>query len=353
MTPAVSRRPALLGVDGGGSKTDAVLLGRDGRVLAARRVASGGYHETGDDAFLDQIATAVAAVCAEAGRDPGRLPVADLGVFCLAGADLPVDDRRILRGLRRRGWTSEPVLRNDTFAVLRAGTDRSWGVGVVCGTGTNCTGVAPDGRIFRFPAVGGISGDWGGGWDLGEAALWHAIRAQDGRGEATTLRQAVPAHFGMRRPSQVMEALYLRRLPEERLPGLAPIVFEEAHAGDDVARALVERQADEIATMASVAIRRLRMTGLDPHVVLGGGIFRNGWEPFFRRIEDGIRATAPAARVIRLTAPPVLGAAMLGLDVLGGGRAAHTRARAALTHDRLTADTARRPASTPATTPAR
>lgn len=336
------KRPALLGVDAGGSKTDAVLMGRDGRVLAARRVASTGYHETGDQAFLDQIGAAVDAASREIGTDPSRGPVADLGVFCLAGADLPIDDRRILRGLRHRGWVEEPVLRNDTFAVLRAGTDRSWGVGVVCGTGTNCTGVAPNGRIFRFPAVGGISGDWGGAWDLGESALWFAIRAEDGRGAATSLREAVPAHFGMRRPRQVMEALYLRRLPEDRLPGLAPIVFTEARAGDDVARSLVDRQADEIATMASVAIRRLRMTRLDPDVVLGGGIFRSGWEPFFARIEEGVRATAPRAGIVRVTAPPVLGAAMLGLDILGGGPGAHTRARRALTHDRLTTDTSRR-----------
>jgi N-acetylglucosamine kinase-like BadF-type ATPase len=339
------RRAALLAVDSGGSKIDAVLMGRDGRVRAARRVASAGYAETGDGAFLDQIATAVAAVCREAGVDPDRTPVADIGVFCLAGADLPIDDRRILTGLRRRGWTTEPILRNDTFAVLRAGTDRNWGVGVVCGTGTNCTGVAPDGRIFRFPAVGGISGDWGGGWDLGEAALWHALRAEDGRGERTSLRGAVPAHFGMRRPRQVMEAFYLRSLPEDRLPALAPIVFQEAIAGDEVSRALVDRQADEITAMARVAIRRLRMTGLDPDVVLGGGIFRNGWEPFFARIDDGIRAVAPRARTVRLSAPPVLGAAMLGLDVLGAGRAAHTRARAALTHERLTAETAPRGAA--------
>jgi N-acetylglucosamine kinase-like BadF-type ATPase len=333
------RRPALLGVDGGGSKTDAVLMRRDGTVLAARRVASAGYLETGDEAFLDQIAVAVNAVCTEIGLDASHIPVAEHGVFCLAGADLPIDDRRILRGIRRRGWVGEPVLRNDTFAVLRAGTDRSWGVGVVCGAGTNCSGVAPDGRIFRLPAVGGISGDWGGGWDLGEGALWHAIRAEDGRGAPTSFRHAVPAHFGMKRPRQVMEALYLHRIPEDRLLELAPVVFSEAREGDPIARSLVDRQADEIALMATAAIRRLRMADLDPHVVLGGGIFRNDWAPFMERIGEGIREIAPRAQIVRLTAPPVLGAAMLGLDVLSAGRAAHRRARAALTHEGLTTET--------------
>ena len=333
------RRPAVLAVDGGGSKMDAVLLRRDGTVLGARRVAAHGYQETGDEAFLDQIETAVIAVADEVGLDPARGPIAELGVFCLAGADLPVDDRRIARGLRRRGWAGRDVLRNDTFAVLRAGTERDWGVGVVCGAGTNCTAVAPDGRIYRFPAVGGISGDFGGGWDLGEQALWHAIRSEDGRGPKTSLQKAVPAYFGKTRPRTVMESLYLGGLDGERILELAPVLFAEARAGDDVARSVVDRQADEIALMATVAMRHLRITGLDPDVVLGGGVFRNEWEAFFQRIEAGIHAVASQARVVRLTSPPVVGAAMLGLDEVGAGRAAHGRARGSLTHERLTEHT--------------
>ena len=114
------------------------------------------------------------------GSSADRIPVAQLGVYCLAGADFPVDDRRIDRWLRIRGITDERLVRNDTFAVLRAGTDRDWGVGVVCGYGINCSGVAPDGRITRFPAVGPISGDWGGGNDIGEAGAVarHPVRGR-------------------------------------------------------------------------------------------------------------------------------------------------------------------------------
>ena len=85
------------------------------------------------------------------------------------------------------------MVRNDTFAVLRAGTERTWGVAVVCGYGTNCSGVAPNGRTFRFPAFGDLSGDWGGGHDIGAAALWHAVRAEDGRGERDDAPNARPA----------------------------------------------------------------------------------------------------------------------------------------------------------------
>ena len=328
-------RPALLAADGGGSKVDAALLRRDGTVLGAGRVAARDYDRTGDDAFFMQIDEAIRAACNDAGFNPDRHPVADVGVFCLAGADLPLDDRRINRGLAGRSWVGNHVLRNDTFAVLRAGTDRSWGVGIVCGFGTNCSGVAPDGRVYRLPAIGPVSGDWGGGGDIGRSALSQAIRAGDGRGPRTSLQRSVPAHFGMRTARHVMEGLYTGLLAEERLAELAPTVFGAAVGGDAIATELVERQADEIAIMASAAIRKLGMRDLDPDVVLGGGIFRNGWTPFFDRIEEGVHAVAPGARIVRLTAPPVVGAAMLGLDLLGASRAAHARARASLTHQRL------------------
>jgi N-acetylglucosamine kinase-like BadF-type ATPase len=329
------RRAALLAVDGGGSKLDAALLRKDGSVIGAGRVPAIPYERTGDGAFHAQIDEAVRTACRDAGIDPDRQPVAGLGVFCLAGADLPMDDRRITTGLGSSGWSGELVLRNDTFAVLRAGTERTWGVGVVCGFGTNCTAVAPDGRTYRLPAIGPISGDWGGAQELGGLALWHAIRAEDGRGPTTAFRRSIPTYFGMRRPRQVMEALYLERISEDRLAELAPVVFREAADGDAVALDLVDRQADEIALMAGAAIRKLRMRDLDVEVVLGGGIFRNAWTPFFARIEAGLHTVAPAARIERLKSPPVAGAAMLGLDLLGATRAAHARARAGLTHARL------------------
>jgi len=333
------RRAALLAIDGGGSKIDAALIRRDGSVLGTARVATDGLGGMpGEDDHMSTIVAAARAVARAAGSD-GVSPVADLGVYCLSGADLPVDDRRIGRWLRRHPVTSEDLVRNDSFAILRAGTDRNWGIGVVCGFGTNCSGVAPDGRVTRFPAIGPVSGDFGGGIELGTLSLWFAIRDEDGRGASTSLRTTVPAHFGMRRPSQVMEALYMGRLDIHRLTELTPLLFRAARGGDDVARDLVWRQADEIVSMATVAIKRLRMRRLDVHVILGGGVFRNGWPAFLERIDSGIHAVAPDAIVRVLDVPPVVGAAVIGLEQLGASEAARRKVRAALTEDRMTAKT--------------
>ena len=159
------------------------------------------------------------------------------------------------------------------------------------------------GRRSDLGRLGGGEPTWAG------AALWYAIRAEDGRGSGTALTELVPSHFGLRRPRQVLEAVYYGRLAEDRLVELAPLVFRAATAGDDVARSVVDRQADEIVAMVTTAIKRLRMQKLDVDVVLGGGIFRTEDEEFFQRIEAGVREVAPSARFSVLTDPPVIGAA--------------------------------------------
>ena len=325
------RRAALIAVDGGGSKIDAAAIARDGTVLASASVAV--PPGRGLEVDLAPLEPAVEAVRRDLGAGTGRA-LAPLGVYCLSGADLPADERRLRRGLELRSWTTETVLRNDTFAVLRAGTDGGWGVAVVCGFGTNCAAISPGGRASRLPALGPISGDWGGGLDLGRTALWHAVRSRDGRGERTALAVLVPAHFGLRRPRQVTEAIHAGRLAEDRLSELAPVVFEAAGAGDAVAGSILERQADEVAAMSTAAIRRLGMRDLEVPVVLGGGVFRNRYPPFLARIAAGVEAVAPRAIVTILSAPPVVGAALLGLDRIGASGSAKARARAGLTNDR-------------------
>jgi N-acetylglucosamine kinase-like BadF-type ATPase len=324
----------LLALDGGGSKIDVALVDRRGRVLGAVRWPASIYEGMDGGGSLGGIAGAVKAVCHDAGINTEDRPVADLGVYCVAGADFPADDRRIERLLSRQGFTRNNLVRNDTFAVLRSGTDLGWGVAVVCGSGINCTGIAPDGRTVRFPALGLVSGDLSDGHLIGVNALGAAIRAVDGRGPRTSLERMVPHHFGMRGPMQVLKAIHFGRLDERRLIELPPVVFAAARQGDAVAHELIDRQADEVVAMAGAAIRRLRLTRHPVDVVLGGGILRNDG-PFMDRIRGGILAVAPRARIVVLSSPPVVGAALMGLDQLRASSEAKERVRDSLTDGRV------------------
>jgi N-acetylglucosamine kinase-like BadF-type ATPase len=188
--------PAVLAVDGGNSKTDVALVDAGGGVLGAARGPGASHHHLGVPAAMEALEALVGAACADAGVPAGERPLAEVGVWCLAGLDFPADDQAVGPGVAGRRFTRQALLHNDVFAVLRAGSARTWGVGVVVGAGMNCVGVAPDGREVRFPAIGELSGDWGGGRDVGMAAVGAALRGEDGRGPATALTPAVAARFG-------------------------------------------------------------------------------------------------------------------------------------------------------------
>jgi N-acetylglucosamine kinase-like BadF-type ATPase len=228
----------------------------------------------------------------------------------------------LLLAVGAAGWAEKSIVDNDAFALLRAGTGAADAVAVVCGAGINCVGRTADGRTLRFPALGTLSGDWGGGWDIGALALWHACRAQDGRGPHTTLAGAVAAHFGLATAADVAAAAHLDPRFAERLGELSPLVFAAASAGDATARSVVVRQGEEVVALAGAALRRLGLTRAPAAVVLGGGVLRSRDPVLSGVIRDGLLAVAPHAVPSVVTTPPVLGAALLGLDALGATAAA-------------------------------
>jgi N-acetylglucosamine kinase-like BadF-type ATPase len=313
-------RAAVLAVDGGNSKADVALIAPGGELLAAVRGPTVSHQAVGIETGMDRLAQLVTRVAerAELPIENGQ-PVAELGVFSLAGADYPSDVRLLEHALHGRRLAANELVLNDSFGALRAGTDRDWGVVLICGQGINAAAISPDGRRARFDALGEISGDWGGGTSIGQAGLAAAVRGRDGRGPRTSLERLVPGHFGLATPAALTRAMYEGRIRMARLAELPPIVFGAAVDGDAAARAIADRLADELATMATALLRRLRMTALDPDVVLAGGVFRTHDTLFFEAIERQIRDVAQGARLVHLTAPPVAGAAILGLDRLNHG----------------------------------
>ena len=323
----------LLAADGGNSKTDVALLAADGTVLAFVRGPTVSHQRV----ELAEAGTRLLGLVRDAARDAGLAvdaPIAALGVLCLAGMDLPSDARELRAVHGRSGIAASIVLENDTVAGLRAGSPVPWGVGVDVGAGMNGVGIAPDGRRAAFAGLGPISGDRGGGAALGMDALGAAVRARDGRGPRTVLEQLVPAHFGLRRPIDVTVGIYRGRIPESRVRELAPVAIRAAAAGDAVAATLLDDLADECAAFAIASIRWLRVTRRPVPVVLSGGVSRGAGALLADRVAARVHAIAPLAVVSVLDAPPVLGAALLGLDRLApGDERAAARAREGLAKD--------------------
>jgi N-acetylglucosamine kinase-like BadF-type ATPase len=340
--------PAVLAIDGGNSKTDVALVAADGRLLAQVRGGRSNPQVIGMHEAFAVLRDLVDAVARAAGVAAAGAVVASHASACLAGADLPDEEQQLTDLVQAQGWTTSSLVVNDTFAVLRAGLDdgvdrpgagqsgagqpgagQYWGIGVTCGAGINCVGVAPDGETTRFLALGSISGDWGGGRGLADEALWWAARAEDGRGPETELRAAVPAHFGLATVRDVTIGVYQEKITFGDLHGLVPVLFGVAGRGDQVARDLVIRLANEICAMVGVAARRLRLTEAAVPIVLGGGLM-TARDPLLsssitQRLAADLRRALP--RIVDV--PAVAGAALLGLDHVGAPPAAARRLRSA------------------------
>jgi N-acetylglucosamine kinase-like BadF-type ATPase len=316
----------VVAVDGGNSKTDLALVARDGSVLALVRGPLSSPHHLGLDGSVEVLQQLFDEALDKAGLARNNGPVAAAGQLCMAGIDFPSEEAALGRRVAELDWAHETSVANDTYAVLWAGSRTGWGVGLVCGAGINCVAVAPDGREVRFPALGEITGDWGGGHDIGMEALWSAARSADGRGPKTTLEQVVPGHFDLTTPDDVAEAMHLGRLARRRVLELSPLVFAEA-ARDEVAAGIVARLLDEIAAFVRASLMRLELTEEDVDVALGGGVTRSFDEVTLAELHERLHEIGPRIHLRITQAPPVLGAALSALSVIGADDDARERVR--------------------------
>ncbi len=314
--------PVVVAVDGGGSKMDAVAVDLAGTVLGRSR-GPGGYPQFGG------LAASVAQVDGLVRAVAGDAPVVRAGLY-LSGLDLPQEVAAYAEAVAGYDWASCGLdVENDLFALLRAGTQAADAVVVVCGTGINAMGLRTDGATVRFASLGRLSGDWGGGGGLGEEALWHAARAEDGRGRSTELLPAVREHFGVRSIADLIAQFHFGRRETDELRDLTPMVLRLA-SSDAVAGTLVDRQAEEVVTMALTCLRRLDLLGVPVPVVLGGGVLRSGNQRLLNGIQAGLADGAPLARIVPVSAPPILGAALLTLEAAGAAASALAAATDAL-----------------------
>jgi N-acetylglucosamine kinase-like BadF-type ATPase len=324
----------VLAIDGGNSKTDVALIAEDGTLLASLRGPGASHEAHGIDGAMEILGDLVRAVAAKTGRPDQSGPVARHTSACLAGADLAEEEAALTAALDAQGWSESAVALNDTFAVLRAGlrVDRgepSWGAAVTCGAGINCVAVGPDGATARYLSWGKLTGDFGGGGELGAEVVWHAIRAEDGRGPATALAAAVRSHFGVATVADVAIAVHKGQLGHDDVRQLTWVLLACADSGDPIAGELLERQAAEICVMATAAMNRIGLPGEGTPVVLGGGVLESRNPLLLRRVVSRFAAEAPGAVPRVVDVPPVAGAALLGLDHTGAATVAEQRLRKA------------------------
>jgi N-acetylglucosamine kinase-like BadF-type ATPase len=306
-------RRVVVAVDGGGSKTDAAVVDlATGDVLGRGRGPGCSHHDVGLAEAVRVVDAAVSSALHSAGRAPED--VVHAGCF-LTGIDLDAEQSATQGSLAALPWAlSSLTVANDVFALLRAGTSAPDAAAVVCGTGFNGAAVRADGASARILSLGRLSGDWGGASGLADEVLWHAARAEDGRGAPTALREALLGWTGLPSVHDVVVAVHVGELAVSTWWHRMPDVLALAADGDGIAAMLVERQGDEIGVLAGSLLARLGLSDRQVPVVLGGGIGASGDERLEAAARRALAARAAYAELEVVREPPVLGAIALALD---------------------------------------
>ncbi len=321
-----TEQTAFIGVDAGGTKTAALLATADGTVIARKLSGPANYQSIGREGAKSSLRAAIAPLLAEAAQR--GLTVVAFG-FGVSGLDRPQDREAIREQVQPLVPDDVPfVLVNDTFCILRAGTPDGVGVAVVSGTGPNTVAWDATGREARIGGLGQEFGDYGGGSDIAATALAAARRGHDGRGPATALYDHLVEHLEVDDLVDIADWFFPDSPRAFHQASLAPLVFDVAARGDEVALGILRNAGQELGLCARLTAEKLFQSDEELHLVMGGSLLQRGRIPVMREaIVTAVSARFPHTMPVVLGVEPVCGGVLLAMDRHLGLRGENGRMR--------------------------
>ena len=303
----------VLGVDGGGTKTAAVILDLRGQVVGYGEGGPSTYGVVAEEVTRDSIAAAVKS--ASAAPPAGAFRAAFLGLGNVV-SDL---DRSAVReiaaglGLAPREHIG---VDHDCRVALAGGLSGRSGIVLIAGTGTSCFGLNDSGEGWRSGGWGPLIDDEGSSYWLGIQAMRAAVLDYDGRGQPTLLTGAVAGALKLRDMNELMNRLYAAGMTRTEIAALAPLVFAAAGQGDETAGDLIRTGCAAMADCVLAVARRLGLDQGTTELAVVGGL-TNAGAAFFGPLEQAVNARLPGCQVLPAELPPAFGAALLALQSAG------------------------------------
>lgn len=301
----------FLGIDIGGTKSHALIADEKGQMMGFGEAGPGNHEVVGYEGLRTVLQSITEQALKQAGLSREAISGAGFGV---AGYDWPSELPPTLDAIDSLRLSCPIEVVNDTVIGLVAGAEAGWGVALVAGTSTNCWGMDEQGRIGRVTGGGARFGENGGASELVAQAVIAIAKAWSRRGPATALTQAFMEYFGAPHVEALLEGIQLERLHPG--PWLAPTIFQVAEQGDEVAQGLIHWAGESLADLARGVIRQLDIQDRAFDIVLIGSMFKGG-AMLLDPLKTSVWEEAPRARFVRLSAPPVLGAVLLGMQKAG------------------------------------
>jgi N-acetylglucosamine kinase-like BadF-type ATPase len=301
------------GVDGGATKTVAVVGRLDGTLLASARAPPSNYHNVGVAEAARSIRTSVLLACRHAQVPTSNLETVVMG---LAGMDSPRDFRAGDRVAGLIGLGKRRIVVHDSVIAIYAATLGRPGIVVNAGTGSFAAGIGMDGKPIRASGWGNIIDDEGSGYDIGRRAMRAALRALDGTERKTTIAKLLVRKFRLHALEDIVYEVHNKPMSTREISSISNLVAHAAVDGDQVARGIFAYEGRAMASFVSAIARRLEMTKSNPDVFCTGGVFKAG-PVLLNPFRQELRKNVPHFVLRHPRFEPVIGAFILALKEHG------------------------------------
>ncbi len=298
-----------IGVDGGASKTAALVIDETGQPLG-RGLAGGSNHlRVGIEAATRHIERAVNIALVEAGVAIRNVEYAYCGI---AGADHPAHHQRVVDALKIFFPRGNFIVDTDARIALTGAIGFESGIVIIAGTGSVAFGRNSAGDEARAGGWGPTLGDEGSGYAIARDGLSAIVRAHDGRGRATKMTEMLCYDYDMCSPEDLPRFVYATTTHADDIARYGKLVIEAARLEDDVAKEILDRAGHELGECITAVARKLRMDGNAFPVAYVGGAFNAG-ELLLSPLRARLQRDAPQATLMPPKNSPVEGAAMMAI----------------------------------------
>lgn len=307
----------ILGVDGGGTKTTALIADIKGNHIIESESGSSNYKSIGVKSAKENINNVVISAIENLGLRNKHKLIFKSTCFGLAGNDSN-EDTKIYKEIifndviEKYLDRNKIIICNDTRIGLAAGSDSKNGVMIICGTGSNCYGINEQGREAKVNGWDYILGDEGSGYEIGIKALRALMRAYDGRGESTLLSKTILENLNIKDVSELIKWAYSYYFSKDRIAAITKTVCKTAEMGDKISKKILKEEADEAIISVKTVVDKLGLADKEFDLVFVGNVFK--CEKYFKSVlMRKLKSKFTKINFKPLTKKPVEGAIKLAL----------------------------------------
>lgn len=298
-----------MALDGGGTKTVAVITDDSGKVLASGRSGTANYHVAGKENVKQMIVKLILDVIARSGACDSAEICFQKAVFALAGIDTKKDKENVEEIVREAITESgirinHVMIENDALSVLLGVTNNNPGVILIAGTGSIVYAHDGNNHFVRSGGVGHKLGDEGAGYWIGKEAIRAILKMHDGRGPKTILHELVLAHFRFSDHEEIIDWVYSTQFSIHEVGALAKIVEQAYIKGDAVSQSIIEHAINELYQLVVAAVKRAGIAEKPFKLLLLGGLLQNS--NFIKeQLLEKLKETMPNIELITTNNKPI------------------------------------------------